>query len=65
MGKTKSFVDKFAKGDKSSSLHCPKCGELISEIKLVKSEYSKKTESWRFRTKLVDMCSCNKKEITN
>lgn len=63
MAKRKSFADKMSKHTDDITLHCPKCGETLKEIKLVKSIYSEKTNSWRFKTKLVEMCKCNKDEI--
>lgn len=63
MAKKKSFADKMAKNADDRSQHCPKCGETLKEIKLVKSVFSEKTNSWRFNTKLVEMCKCNKDEI--
>ncbi|MEJ2629402.1 MAG: hypothetical protein P8078_12725 [bacterium] len=63
MAKTKSFADKVAKHADDKTLHCSTCGETLKEIKLVKSIYSEKTKSWRFKTKLVEMCKCNKNEI--
>lgn len=61
MAKGKTFADKIAKKDRT--IHCPKCGEVLKEIKLVRSVFSEKTNSWKFNTKLVDMCNCNKKDI--
>ena len=63
MAKRKTFADKVKKHKDDRIQHCPKCGEAVKEIKLVKSEFSEKTKSWRFNTKLVEMCKCNKDEI--
>jgi len=63
MAKTKTFADKLAKNKADNIHHCSKCGEVLKEIKLVKSVFSEKTNSWKFNTKLVEMCKCNKDEI--
>lgn len=63
MAKKQTFVDKVTKHAQDKTLHCPKCGEAYKEIKLVKSVFSEKTKAWRFNTKLVEMCKCNKDEI--
>jgi hypothetical protein len=61
MAKAKSFADKVAKNQMDFHKHCPKCGEAINTIQLVKSE---KTEnSWRYKEKYVGVCKCNTKDV--
>lgn len=61
MAKAKSFADKVAKSTMDFHKHCPKCGEAINTIQLVKAE--KSANSWRFNDKYVGVCKCNEKEV--
>jgi hypothetical protein len=60
MAKAKSFADKVAKSAMDFHRHCPKCGEAINNIQLVKSV--KTANSWRYNEKYVGICKCNAKE---
>ncbi len=62
MAKVKSFADKVAKNTMDFHKHCPKCGEAINTIQLVKAERSA-ANSWRFNEKYVAVCKCNEKEV--
>ena len=61
MAKVKSFADKVAKSTMDFKKHCPKCGEAINTIHLVKSE--KTDNSWRYKQKYVGVCKCNAAEV--
>jgi predicted nucleic acid-binding Zn ribbon protein len=61
MAKAKSFADKVAKNQMDFHKHCPKCGEAINNIKLVKSE--KSGNSWRYNEKHVGVCKCNAADV--
>ena len=63
MGKGKSFADKVAKQTLDFTLHCPECGESLSNVKMITSERSEDTGAYRFRQKLVKVCKCNEKEL--
>jgi len=64
MAKGKSFMDKVAKSAQDFTKHCPKCGESITTVKLVTSEFSDKTGAYRFKQRLVGLCKCTEKELT-
>lgn len=63
MGKTKSFADKVNKSARSSSSHCPTCGEAFTSVKMITSEKSVKTDAWRFNQSFIRVCKCNESEI--
>lgn len=63
MAKGKTFADKVAKSTQDLTIHCPKCGESITTVKLITSERSAKTKAWRFNQSFVGVCKCNEKEI--
>ena len=62
MAKKQDFLSKTLKKDKPGNI-CPTCESLISYIKYVKTERSKKTNSWRFSQKNLGVCKCNENEI--
>jgi len=65
MAKDRSFAAKVAKGAKDhlKARQCPKCGEVMSVVKVVASEPKESKGSWRFREKFVNVCKCNEKEV--
>ncbi len=63
MAKVKSFVDKLRKMSEFSADICPVCNSEIHRVKLVRSERSEATGSWRFNQNMVDVCKCNEKEV--
>jgi len=63
VAKAKTFADKVAKSSQDLRRHCPKCGEIITTVKLITSERSTKTGVWHFNQKFVGVCKCNEKEI--
>ena len=60
MAKAKTFADKVAKNMMDFHKHCPKCGEAINTIQLVKSV--KTDRAWRYNEKYIGICKCNVKE---
>jgi|WetSurMetagenome_2_1015567.scaffolds.fasta_scaffold860366_2 hypothetical protein len=63
MAKAKTFADKIAKQQHDFTKHCRVCGESMSPVRLVVSELSDKTKSWKFSNKFVGLCKCNEKTI--
>lgn len=64
MAKDRSFAAKVAKAtSKGDGLHCPECGELTSQVKMVVSERSTTKNSWKFNEKFVRLCKCNQSEV--
>lgn len=65
MAKDRSFAAKVAKGAKEQlkAKQCPKCGEVMTTVKLVASEPKNEASSWRFKEKIVSVCKCNEKEV--
>ena len=64
MSKDRSFAAKVAKAlSGKGGTHCPECGEVLSSVKLVVSEKSESTNSWKFNTRLVRVCKCNEAEV--
>ena len=61
MAKAKTFADKVAKSTLDFKKHCPKCGEAINTVQLVKAERSNR--AWRFNERYVGVCKCNEKEV--
>jgi hypothetical protein len=62
MAKKQDFLSKTMKKGQVGN-KCPKCESTISYIRFVKTEKSKKTNSWRFNQKNVGVCKCNENEI--
>ncbi|MBN2541947.1 hypothetical protein JXI42_03695 [bacterium] len=61
--KKRSFADKVAKGTGPRLEICPKCGEGIQVIKLVKAYTFGEKDSLRFKGKMVKVCKCNEKDV--
>ena len=59
--KQRTFADKLRR--EKQVVHCPKCGGAVQPIFHVKSEWSERTNSWKFKQKLVKVCKCNQKEV--
>lgn len=62
MAKKQDFMSKTQKSDKHGNI-CSVCNTPISFIKLVNTEKSEKTDSWRFNQKHIGVCQCNEKEV--
>lgn len=62
MAKKQDFMSKTLKHDKHGN-NCPVCNTPISFLKLVNTEKSDKTDSWRFNQKHVGVCKCNENEV--
>ena len=64
MAKDRSFASKVSKahGDTGAN-HCPKCGEIVTPVRLVTSEKKQSSGAWRFSERLVKVCKCNEKEV--
>ena len=63
MAKDRTFASKMSKAHSDSGNHCPKCGELLTPVKLISSEHSKRRNAWRFNERMVSVCKCNEKEV--
>jgi len=63
MGRATTFAEKAAKASMQRGVKCPVCGTIRQPILYVISERSPKTGNWRFRTRKVQVCKCNEKEI--
>jgi hypothetical protein len=61
--KGKSFADKVAKSLEQHGEICPTCGETIKPVMVVSPIVSERSGAFRFRRKLVGVCSCNSKEV--
>lgn len=61
--KRKTFADKVEKALKKKGNQCLECGSVISRVMYVRSEFSERTNSWRFSQSFVNVCKCNSKEI--
>ena len=64
MAKKQDFMSKTLKSEKHGSI-CPVCNTPISFIRVVNTEKSKKTDSWRFNQNHTGVCQCNEKEVYN
>jgi len=62
MAKKQDFMSKTMKHE-MHGLTCPVCNSPISYVKVVNTEKSKKTSSWRFAQQNVGVCKCNEKEV--
>ncbi len=62
MAKKQDFMSKTIKSDKHG-VTCPVCNSQISHIRVVNTEKSKKTNSWRFNQNHVAVCKCNENEV--
>jgi hypothetical protein len=60
--KTRSFVDKVAKGTGPRGTRCEICGEIIKNIKTIRP-YKSKSGNWRYIEEMHKVCKCNEKEI--
>jgi hypothetical protein len=61
--KERSFAAKLAKSAGESGRACPVCGDHVTSVKLVVSERSPRTGSWRYNQRFVAVCKCNEKEV--
>ena len=62
MAKKQDFMSKTMKKSAFENI-CPKCETPISYMQVVKTEKSKKTDSWRFNQRFMGVCKCNENEI--
>ena len=60
--KQRSFMDKIAKGTGPRGEKCPKCGEVIQAVKMVRP-YKTENGNWRYRETIVNVCRCNQKDV--
>ncbi|MBN2415958.1 hypothetical protein JXO52_08950 [bacterium] len=63
MAKVQSFADKMAKGTLDFTKHCSTCEESYTMIKLVTTDKSPETNSYKFKERIVAMCKCNENEL--
>ncbi len=63
MAKQQSFADKATKAAAMKGAKCPVCGTVYQPIKLVTSERSQTSQSWKFSERRVQVCKCNEKQI--
>lgn len=64
MAKKQDFMSKTLKTEKHGNI-CPVCNTPISFVRVVNTEKSQKTDSWRFNQNHVGVCQCNEKEVYN
>jgi DNA repair exonuclease SbcCD ATPase subunit len=64
MAKKQDFMSKTLKSEKHGNI-CPVCNTPISFVRVVNTEKSKKTDSWRFNQNHTGVCQCNEKEVYN
>ena len=62
MAKKQDFASKTSKKSQAENI-CPQCEVPVSYIQMVKTEKSKKTNSWRFNQRYIGVCKCNEKEV--
>ncbi len=62
MAKKQDFASKVAKAQKTGST-CQVCGDIYSFVKKVESYYSEESDSWKYNTTNIKVCSCNEKEV--
>ncbi|RKZ33862.1 hypothetical protein DRQ33_03360 [bacterium] len=60
--KKRTFMDKIAKGTGPRGEKCPKCGEILQAVKIVRP-YKTDKGSWRYLEEMVRVCKCNQKEL--
>ena len=62
MAKRQDFMSKTLKTDKHGNI-CPVCNTPVSFLKVVNTEKSEKTDSWRFNQKHIGVGKCNENEV--
>ena len=62
MAKKQDFMSKTMKKSSAGNI-CPKCENPINYMQVVKTEKSKKTDSWRFNQRFVGVCKCNENDL--
>ena len=62
MAKKQDFISKLTKGHKKGEI-CPNCENIFTFVKKVDSYLSEESQTWKYRTETVKVCSCNEKEI--
>lgn len=60
---SKGFADKTSKALRDNKKHCAVCGEAIEFIKHIVTVTDSKSNSIRFKEKMVGVCNCNRNEI--
>jgi hypothetical protein len=60
---SKGFADKTSKALRDNKKHCAVCGEAIEFIKHIVTVTDSKSNSIRFKEKMVGVCKCNRNEI--
>lgn len=61
--KERSFAAKVAKSAGEGGRVCGTCHEHITAVRLVVSERSPRTGSWKYNQRIVPVCKCNEKEV--
>lgn len=64
MAKKQDFMSKTMKTEKHGNI-CPVCSTPISFVRIVNTEKSPKTDSWRFNQNHIGVCKCNENEVYN
>ncbi len=60
--KQRTFMDKIAKGTGPRGEKCPKCGEVIQAVMMIRP-YKSAKGTWRYKEVMVNVCKCNQKEV--
>ena len=61
--KQRTFADKIARGTGLRGEVCPKCGQVIRHIKVIKAARNEQKDSWRYIENIERVCKCNEQEI--
>jgi len=59
-----TFLEKTKKtAQKAHGEECPECGAEVKLVKHINSVSAENSNSVKFKTRIVKVCKCNKKEI--
>jgi hypothetical protein len=62
MAKKQDFLSKLAKGQIKGEA-CPTCENIYTYVKKVDSYLSEDSQTWKYRTMNLKVCSCNEKDV--